>query len=112
MCERDRACKSESGGVAEAKMFFPLALTSSPKHLIIFRGKWKFWLDKKQVEVFTKAESVCVCVREERLTGHAEVFGLLGLMPAFGAGWSFSFFLFKDFTLRVVIAVAGLVELI
>lgn len=48
-------------------------------------------------------------MREERLTGHAEVFGLLGLMSAFGTGWSFSFFLFKDFTLRMVITVAGLV---
>lgn len=43
-----------------------------------------------------------------RLTGHAEVFGLLGLMTTLGAGFSFSFLLLEDLTLGVVITVTGL----
>lgn len=42
------------------------------------------------------------------LTGHAEVFGLLGLMTTFGAGWSFSFLLFVNLTLGMLIAETGL----
>lgn len=62
------------------------------------------------MEVFTSTQCiVSVHVCEKRLTGHAEVFCLLGLMAALWTGWSFSFFLFKDFTLGMVITVAGLV---
>lgn len=43
-----------------------------------------------------------------RLTRHAEVFGLLGLVTTLGAGWSFAFLLFEDLTLGVVITVTGL----
>ena len=43
-----------------------------------------------------------------RLTGHAEVFGLLGLVATLGARWRFAFLLFEDLTLGVVITVTGL----
>lgn len=45
-----------------------------------------------------------------KLTGHAEVFGLLGLVTTLGAGWSFAFLLFEDLTLGVIITVTGLKE--
>lgn len=45
-----------------------------------------------------------------QLTGHAEVFGLLSLMTTFGAGRGFSFLLFVNFTLGVLVAETGLPE--
>ena len=43
-----------------------------------------------------------------KLTGHAEVFGLLGLMATLGAWWRFAFLLFEDLTLGMVVTVTGL----
>lgn len=45
-----------------------------------------------------------------QLTRHAEVFGLLGLMATLGAGWGFSFLLFVNLTLGVIVAKTGLPE--
>lgn len=50
-----------------------------------------------------KTSSGCV-----KLTGHAEVFSLLGLMAALRTRWSLAFLLFEHFTLGMVVTVTGL----
>lgn len=92
------------------EIFNPPAFTSFPNASF---NVWenRVWLNrilwKREVSKWIHCiMSVHVC--KKRLTGHAEVFCLLGLMATFWTGWSFSFFLFKDFTLGMVITVAGL----